>query len=211
MEDLLIKAVEDLNEELVISIVKDNLNHGEDVQHLHHRLSQGLQRIGERYERGEYYIADLIVAGELIKNVLNIKGMAFSKRLNGPAIGTIIVGTVFEDIHDVGKDIFVGMLQSAGFKTIDLGVNVSSEEFISAIKKDKPDIVGISGVLSMIGDNIKKVIEDINASGLRNDVYIIVGGATVNHKLFQILGADAYSLDAAEGVKICLEWMNLKK
>ncbi|MFZ7120278.1 MAG: cobalamin B12-binding domain-containing protein [Eubacteriaceae bacterium] len=211
MENLLVNAVADLNENIVIKIVTDLLSKGEEVSEIHNQLSRGLQLVGERYEKGEYYIADLIVAGELIKNIMKIKGMAFSKKVKGPSIGTIIVGTVFEDIHDVGKDIFISMLQSSGFRTIDLGVDVSSEKFIEAIRSENPDIVGISGVLSMIGDNIKKVIDDITAAGLRDDVFIIVGGAVSNEKLFKVLSADAFSQDAAEGVRICLEWMKSKR
>lgn len=211
MEDLLIQAVEELNEDLVIDLVNSMLAQGESAYDIYEKLSKGLQLVGEKYKKGDYYIADLIVSGDIIKKVLKLKGMAFTKKAKNSVTGTIVVGTIFEDIHDVGKDVFLSMLQAAGFKTIDLGVDVSSEKFIEAIRKKKPDIVGISGVLSMIGGNIKKVITDITAAGLRQDVFIIVGGASVNEKLFKQLGADAYSQDAAEGVNMCVEWMKSKR
>ncbi|UWG97029.1 cobalamin-dependent protein [Dehalobacter sp. DCM] len=210
MEELLIKAVEELNEDLVIQHVNTLLAQGVDVYNIYDYLSKGLQRVGEKYKIGDYYIADLIVSGELIKKVMKLKGMSFPKKANGSALGTVVVGTIYEDIHDVGKDVFISVLKSAGFKTVDLGVDVSSEKFIEAIKKKKPDIVGISGVLTMTGGNIKKVINNIAAAGLREDLFIIVGGASINDKLFKQLGADAYSLDAVEGAKLCVEWMKSK-
>jgi methanogenic corrinoid protein MtbC1 len=209
MENLLITAMEELNEDMVMKLVNEKLAQGEEIYNIHKQLSQGLQRVGERYENGDYFIADLIVAGELIRSIMNLKGMVLPKG-KVSTVGTIVVGTIFDDIHDVGKDIFVSMLKSAGFKTIDLGVDVTSKKFIQAIKKEKPDIVGISGVLTMIGGNFKKVVNDISAAGLRQDLLIIVGGAAVNEKLFKQLTVDAFSQDAAEGVKICLEWMKAK-
>lgn len=210
MKDALVDAVADLDETTVLDIVKDMMDKNEDILIIQHKLVQGLDIVGQRYASGQYYIADLMVAGELIKNVMKIKGMAFSKKIKGPAIGKIVVGTVFEDIHDVGKDILVSMLRSAGFHTIDLGVDVSSKRFIEAIKTEKPDIVGISGVLSMVGDNIKDVIDDITNAGIRDNVLIIVGGAAMNDKLFETIDADAFSKDAAEGVNICVNWVKQK-
>lgn len=211
MEDLLIQSIEELNEKKSIELVQAELASGEDVLAIQKRINQGLQRVGRRYETGEYYIADLIVAGELVKKIMNLKGMAFSIKTKGPAAGVVLVGTVFEDIHDVGKDIFVSMLQSAGFRTIDLGVDVSAARFVEAIRMEKPDILGISGVLTTIGENFVEVMEAIKAAQLRNGLKVIVGGAGVSEKLFQRLGADAYSHDAVDGVKICLKWMEEKR
>lgn len=211
MEDLLIISIEELNESKSMELVKDYLASGEDVLAIQNRINQGLQRVGRRYETGEYYIADLIVAGELVKKIMNLKGMAFSIKTKGPAVGTVLVGTVFEDIHDVGKDIFVSMLQSAGFRTIDLGVDVSAARFVEAIRQEKPDILGISGVLTTIGENFVEVMDAIHQSGLREGLKVIVGGAGVSEKLFQRLGADAFSHDALDGVKICLQWMDEKR
>lgn len=211
MEDLLITSIEELNESKSMELVKDYLASGEDVLAIQNRINQGLQRVGRRYETGEYYIADLIVAGELVKKIMNLKGMAFSIKTKGPAAGTVLVGTVFEDIHDVGKDIFISMLQSAGFRTIDLGVDVSAARFVEAIRQEKPDILGISGVLTTIGENFVEVMEAIHHSSLRDGLKVIVGGAGVSEKLFQRLGADAFSHDALDGVKICLQWMDEKR
>lgn len=211
MEDKLILAVEELNEELAMELVRSYLANGDDVLEIQRKVNKGLQKVGFRYARGEYYIADLIVAGELVKKIMNLKGMAFSVKTKGPSQGTVLVGTVFEDIHDVGKDIFVSMLQSSGFKTIDLGVDVSSQRFVEAIRREKPDIIGISGVLTTIGENLVEVVEEITKAGLRDGLYIIVGGASVNEQLFERLGADAYSQDAVEGVAKCLDWMKAKR
>jgi methanogenic corrinoid protein MtbC1 len=211
MKDFLIQAVEDLNEQDALKWVQQRLAAGEDVLEIQKDVHEGLRRVGHRYETGEYYIADLIVAGELVKRIMQLKGMAFSIKTKGPAVGTILVGTVFEDIHDVGKDVFISMLQSVGFRTIDLGVDVSSSRFVEAIRKEKPDILGISGVLTTIGENLMKVMDDIRQADLREGLFIIVGGSSINDRLFERLGADAFSQDALEGIKICLDWMESKR
>lgn len=210
MKNDIIRAMEELNEELLVHSIREALQEGETVYSIQNHLNLGLELVGKKYEKGEYYIADLIVAGELVKHTLLIEGMSYNTLNGRQYVGKVAVGTVFEDIHDVGKDIFISMLNSAGFETIDLGVDVSAEKFVQVIQEEKPDIIGISGVLSMMGSNIKQIIDAIDANNLRTQVKIIVGGSSVNNKLFQYVKADSFTMDAAEGVKICKAWMGIK-
>ncbi|MPW26177.1 cobalamin-binding protein [Alkalibaculum sp. M08DMB] len=210
MKNDIIRAMEELNEELLFHTIREALQQGKTVYDIQNNLNLGLELVGKKYETGEYYIADLIVAGELIKQTLKIEGMSFHTLNDRKYLGKVAVGTVFEDIHDVGKDIFISMLNSAGFETIDLGVDVSAEKFVQVIKEEKPDIIGISGVLSMMGANIKRIIDCIDESNLRSQVKIIVGGASVNNKLFEYVGADSFTMDASEGVNICKSWMGIQ-
>ncbi|RBP66723.1 methanogenic corrinoid protein MtbC1 [Alkalibaculum bacchi] len=211
MNEKIVQAMAELNEKLLFYHIQIAFQNGEPSQNVYKCLSEGLKLVGKKYEEGEYYIADLIVAGELIKKILATEEMSLRTSGDQKFIGKVAVGTVFQDIHDVGKDIFISMLEAAGFETIDLGVDVPPERFIQCIREDKPDIIGISGVLSIIGSNIKIIIDRIKEENIREDVKIIVGGASVNDKLFEFVGADAFSIDASEGVRICKNWMGIEE
>ncbi|MEG0812072.1 MAG: cobalamin-dependent protein [Eubacterium sp.] len=207
MEQYLIDAVVNIDEPEAIRIVETLVSQGVDSKEISNDLNNALQRVAKRYECGEYYIADLIMAGELVTNLLKQSGMESEKNFRNTPIGKIAVGTVFDDIHDVGKNIFVSMLRSEGFDVLDLGTDVSVDRFIKMIKKEKPNILGISGILTSVVENIRVVIDAIEAEGLRNNIKIILGGALANKDYANYVGADCYSSDAIQGVKICKEWL----
>jgi len=207
METKIISAVEAIDEKLAIALVAADIESGKDKKEIADQLNYALQRVAIRYEQGEYYIADLIMAGELVSNLFKMMGMESDQVLSGRSLGKIVVGTVFDDIHDVGKNIFVSMLRSEGFQVIDLGTDVSIKIFIETIKKEKPAILGISGILTSVVENIKDVIDEIQAQGLRDDLKIILGGALAGADYAKYVGADNYSSDAIEGVRICKKWL----
>lgn len=207
MDKDLIEAVENIDEAEATRIVKKLLQNGESHQTISNDLNTALQQVARRYEKGEYYIADLIMAGELVSDLLKIKGMQQKEDPRQTPEGKIVVGTVFDDIHDVGKNIFISMLHAEGFDVIDLGTDVSTEHFIEAIKREKPQVLGISGILTSVVENIKTVIEAIKEEGLREDLKIILGGALAGREYAEYVGADSYSSDAIEGVKICKTWL----
>ncbi|MBU4539702.1 cobalamin-dependent protein [uncultured Acetobacterium sp.] len=207
METKIIAAVEAIDEKRAIALVAAELETGKDKKNIASQLNFALQRVAIRYEEGEYYIADLIMAGELVSNLLSMMGMDSSQLIDGRSPGKIVVGTVFDDIHDVGKNIFISMLRAEGFEVIDMGTDVSTERFIAVIKKEKPAILGISGILTSVVENIKEVIDEIIAQGLRDEVKIILGGALAGTDYAKYVGADDYSSDAIEGVNICKQWL----
>jgi len=207
METKIISAVESIDEKRAIALVAADIESGKDKKEIANQLNYALQRVAIRYEQGEYYIADLIMAGELVSNLFKMMGMESDQVLSGRSAGKIVVGTVFDDIHDVGKNIFISMLRSEGFQVIDLGTDVSTEIFIDTIKKEKPAILGISGILTSVVENIKEVIDEIQEQGLRDDLKIILGGALAGADYAKYVGADDYSSDAIEGVRICKNWL----
>lgn len=207
MESKIITAVEAIDEKRAMALVAAEMEIGSDKKIISNQLNHALQRVALRYEQGEYYIADLIMAGELVSNLLQLMGMESEQVIQGRTLGKIVVGTVFDDIHDVGKNIFVSMLKAEGFQVIDLGTDVSKKKFVEAVRKEKPAILGISGILTSVVENIKEVIDEIVAEGLREDMKIILGGALAGTDYAKYVGADNYSSDAIEGVGICKRWL----
>jgi len=207
METKIISAVEAIDEKRAMKLVAREIELGKDKKEISNQLNYALQRVAVRYEEGEYYIADLIMAGELVSNLLKMMGMDNPQLINGRSLGKIVVGTVFDDIHDVGKNIFVSMLRAESIEVVDIGTDVSTAKFIEVIKKEQPAILGISGILTSVVENIKEVIDEINAQGLRKNLKIILGGALAGTDYAKYVGADGYSSDAIEGVNICKKWL----
>ena len=207
-----INAILELDEKRAIEVTRERLRVGEDPLRILDDLRVVADRIGEKYERGEFFIADLVMAGEILKGVTDIikpklEELGKVRRI----IGRFVIGTVEGDIHDIGKNIVVTMASGAGFEVIDLGVDVPAQKFVEAIKQYNPDIVGMSGLLTLAIESMKKTVDAIKASGLRDKVKIIIGGGRVDEYAKEYIGADAWTNSAAEGVKIMLKWMEEKK
>lgn len=172
-------------------------------------MAKGMEIVGQKYEDGEYFLAELLMAGETMK-----EGIALLKpHLRAGDIesaGKVVVGTVKGDIHDIGKNIFIILLEAANFDVIDLGVGVPADEFVQAVRKHHPHIVAMSAMITSTMTEMKTTIEELGNNGLRDKVKIIVGGASVTPEYAHSIGADAGPKDAVEGVRICNEWMKAK-
>ncbi|WP_094606160.1 Methionine synthase [Sporomusa silvacetica DSM 10669] len=211
MDEALIRAVEELDENQVHELVKMRLREGIDPFYIQEQVRIGMEKVGILYEQGEYFIADLIMAGILFVEVLEIDGMLPCLSLpDNQVAGTLVIGTAPGDLHDIGKNIFSSLMKGSGFVVHDLGTDVSTENFCNAVIKFQPDIVFIYGVLTLAIDSMKKVITALEAAGLRNKVKVILGGHCISHGVGKHLGADAYTRDVSEGVKRCLSWMSKK-
>lgn len=209
--DEFISAIVELDEIKAIEITRKRLEN-EDPINLLTDLRKVAEVIGDKFEKGEFFIADLVMAGEILKTVSNmirekLKELGRSRE----TIGRIVIGTVEGDIHDIGKNIVITMAEAAGFDVIDLGVDVSPQKFVEAIKQCQPDIVGMSGLLTLAIESMKKTIDVLKEAGLRDKVKIIVGGGRVDQYACEYVGADAWSNDAAQGIKIMLKWIEEKK
>jgi corrinoid protein of di/trimethylamine methyltransferase len=172
-------------------------------------LCKGMEIIGEKYERGEYFLAELMFSAEVMKAGLEIISphlKSASERVGKS--GIIVVATVKGDLHDLGKNLFVTLARSAGFETIDLGVDVPTEIIVKKVKETNADIIGLSALLSTTMYHMREVIEALKAEGIRNKVKVIIGGAGVSQRFADEIGADAAAKDAFQGVEICKKWIN---
>lgn len=166
----------------------------------------GMNTVGELFEKGDYFVGDLIFAGEIITEAIEILKPVLQGN-QSEKLGKIVLGTVKGDLHDIGKNIFKNMAEIAGFEIYDLGIDQAPAAFIAKIKEVHPDIVGMSGVLTLALDSMKKTVDAIKEAGLRNNVKIIIGGNPVTKEASETIGSDAFTINAAEGVKICREWV----
>jgi len=172
-------------------------------------LRKGLEKVGEKFEKQEYFLSELIMAGEIMKDLLNIlKPYLLSK--TPKAKGKIVLGTILGDLHDIGKDIIKTLLISSGFEVYDLGIDVSPEQFVKKAKEVDADIIGISALLSTTVPTTAKVIKYLEKAKLRKKVKVIIGGAAVRKEHIKKYGVDAAVNDAMEGLNIIKAWMGTK-
>lgn len=201
-----INSLVELNEEKLLKILDERLRLGDNPVDIINDVKKAAEIIGNKYESGEYFVADLIVAGEVMKKVMEklkpLLGKVVAKKK-----GRIVVGTVEGDIHDIGKNLFIILAEAAGFEVIDLGVDVPSSKFVRAVKEHNPDVLAMSCLLTLGIENMKKTVEALNKAGLRDRVKVIIGGSPITAEISKYIEADAYATDALEGVKICLTWV----
>jgi corrinoid protein of di/trimethylamine methyltransferase len=170
----------------------------------------GLDQIGEKYEKGEYFLSELIAAGEIIREVMKTLKPAILKG-KMKFRGNMVIGTVNGDIHDIGKNIFITLVSAAGIEVTDLGVDVPDEKFVEAVRSNKPDILGLSALLTTTMPEMKVVIDSLKRAGLRENVKVIVGGRPVTDHYANEIGADAYGEDAVKGRNIIEKWLELQE
>jgi methanogenic corrinoid protein MtbC1 len=208
MSVTLTDLVAELKEEEALSLVEARLAAGEDPKVLLDEGSRALDVVGRRFDRGEYFIPDLIFGGEIMAAIAARLKPHLQTQGEGETRGCFLIGTVENDIHDIGKDIVSFLLGINGFKVVDLGVNVPKEAFVRAILEHDPDIVGISGLLTSVFEDIKQTIEAIDAEGLRtNGRKIIIGGGQIDADVCTYTGADAFATDAGIGVELAIRWI----
>lgn len=211
LKKLIIRYVEQLDEEKVIELALQALDAGIEPLTLMEVINDGMNRVGKLYEKKDYYIADLIMAGIIFREVLELDKMKTHFYVDSSKkIGKVLLGTVQGDIHDIGKDILKSMLQAKGFEVIDLGVDVPKEEFIRAALENEPDIIGLSGALTYTIESMKDVVTAIDKAGIRSQVKIIIGANHITMDICKYIGADDFANDASVGTKVCLEWMKAK-
>jgi methanogenic corrinoid protein MtbC1 len=207
VKEEIILAVEQLNEDAVLRLSEQALLDGMEPLSLLETVNEGMHRVGRLYEDKTYFIADLIMAGIIFKEVLELEKMTeqFHSSTN-KKLGKVVVGTVRGDLHDIGKDIFRGMMETNYFEVIDLGVDVPKEAFIKKVLEVKPDILGLGGVLTYTTDAMKEVVDALQEAGIRDEVKVIIGGTHLTEDACIYIGADGYANDATLGVKLCATW-----
>lgn len=207
--ELLTQAVGDLDENTILTIINDFVAtnpSGEDAQKIVFACQQGMAIVGDLFEKNEYYVGDLIFAGELLSKTIDILKPILSG-VSAQKVGSIVIGTVEGDLHDIGKNIFGSMAEAAGFDVYDLGIDVSPSAFVEKVKEVNPQIVGMSGVLTLAIDSMRNTVNALKEAGLKDSVKIIIGGNPVNEEACRQIGADSFTTNAAEGLKTCQGWV----
>ena len=208
MSDQLKKALSDLDEEVVLKIVQERLEGGDDPLGIIADCREGMADVGKRYEAQEYYVSDLIMAGEMFKQAMAKIGEKFQTD-GGPKRGTVVIGTVKGDIHDIGKDIVISLLQAGNYNVVDLGVDVPPEKFVEAAKEKDAKVVGLSGLLTISFDAMKETVDALKAAGL--PAKVMIGGGPVTEQVRAFAGADAVGADAQAAVALVDGWIESKE
>lgn len=204
----LVRLVADMQEEEAVKLARDMLDGGYDPIKLLGHCREAMEIVGKRYEEGEYFLPELMLAGEMLKSIGDMaKPLIHQGTSAGNSAGTVVIGTVQGDLHDIGKNIVTFMLEINGFTVIDLGIDVPVANFIESIKKHNPQVVGLSGFLTLAFDAMKKTIEAIKEAGLRDKVKIMIGGGQVDDTVKKYTGADAFGLNAMDAVSLCKQWV----
>jgi len=206
-EDL-IQAVVELEEEKSYALVKKVLEEGVNPKEIIDILRKGVETVGDKFNKKEYFLTELVMAGEIFQQSAKILEAAMKGEAeSSESLGVVVIGTVKSDVHDIGKNIFVTLLQAAGFEVHDLGVDVPIEKFVTKVKETNAQIVAYSGLLTVALDSMKETTEALKAAGLRKNVKIIIGGLPVDEMWMDQAGADAYTDNAFKGVKIVTNWL----
>ena len=198
----LVTALADLKEEDALKIVEEKLNAGEDPLKILEDVRLGMEIVGNRFAKNEYFISDLLYAGEILRVVTEKVKPKLAIAKEAKLLGKVIIGSVAGDIHDIGKNIVVFMLEVNGFEVHDLGVDVPPEKFVEKIKETGATIVGLSGFLALAFDAMKQTIQAIKDAGLRDKVKVMIGGGQITEEIRKYTGADAYGKDAMAGVSL---------
>jgi methanogenic corrinoid protein MtbC1 len=202
----LIEAMAGMKEKEALQIVDDLLAQGEDPQKILDLSSQAMQVVGERYQEGTYFLPELIMSGEMLRKIGEVlKPHLAARQDQAQKLGTVVLGTVRGDIHDIGKDIVGFMLEVNGFEVFDLGIDQPEENFVEAVKEHHPQVLALSGFLSVAFDSMKSTIQEVEKAGLRKGLRVIIGGGQMDDTVRRYTGADAYGDDAMAAVAFAKE------
>jgi 5-methyltetrahydrofolate--homocysteine methyltransferase len=202
----LVEAMANMKEKEALQIVDDLLARGEDPNKILDLSSEAMQVVGERYQEGTYFLPELIMSGEMLRKIGEIlKPRLAAKQDQAKKLGKVVLGTVRGDIHDIGKDIVGFMLEVNGFEVFDLGIDQPEEAFVDAVKANQPQVLALSGFLSVAFDSMKSTIEQVEAAGLRKGLKVIIGGGQMDDTVRKYTGADAYGDDAMAAVAFAKE------
>jgi len=198
------RSVLDYNTDEAVSAAKDAVKLGVDLlKVIEEGLAKGIREVGEKFANGEIFLPELVMAAETMKRALEILEPELRKeKRERKALGKVLLGTVAGDIHSIGKTIVASMLTANGFEVYDIGEDVPAEKFVEKVKELKPDVVGLSALLTTTLPEQRTVIEALKKEGLRDKVKVIIGGAPASREWAEEIGADGYGADATEAVEV---------
>jgi 5-methyltetrahydrofolate--homocysteine methyltransferase len=210
MSKKLINAIADMKEEEALKLVRKMVADGTAPMAILDAAREAMAIIGERYEKGTYFLPELMLAGEMLTQITEVIKPELAKMPEIKRHGKVVMGTVEGDIHDIGKNIVSFMLDVNGFDVRDLGVDVSPQKFVEAVRDFQPQVVGLSGFLALAFDAMKDTVAAIQAAGLRDKVKIMIGGGQISEEVRKYTGADAFGRDAMAGVSQAKKWVGAK-
>ena len=205
--EVLKNAIADLEDDKVYELINEVMaDGGTQVDAALEACQAGMDIVGKRFEAQEYFVADLIFAGEIMSKAMEILKPALSSKRGDQVASRMILCTVEGDLHDIGKNIVRSILEATGFEVLDLGIDVSPETIVNTAKEQGINIIALSGVLTLAVDAMKRTVDAFAAAGMRDSVKIIVGGAPVTEEICRHVGADAWALNPQDTAQICRKW-----
>lgn len=207
MNDKLINLMADLQEEETMKMVGELIEAGSDPVAILDDARKAMELVGKRFEQCDYFIPDLMMAGEILQGISKVVKPRIKQAQVGSRKGKVLVGTVAGDIHDIGKDIVTFMLDVSGYDVLDIGIDVPVETFVEKTREFKPQVVALSGFLTLAFDSMKQTVEALERAGLREGLKIMIGGGQMDDEVRKYVRADAYGKDAVAAVNLCREWI----
>jgi 5-methyltetrahydrofolate--homocysteine methyltransferase len=203
----LIEAITGMREADALRVTEELLAKGTDSFAVLHACREAMEIIGRRFEAGDCFLPELTLAGVMVRQISEmVKPRLQQQSDTNHELGKVLIGTVAGDIHDIGKDLVVFMLEVNGFEVMDLGVDVPATRFVAAAREFRPDVVALSGFLTLVYDAMKATIDALKEAGLRDDLRIMIGGGQVDDQVCRYAGADAYGRDAVSAVSLAKNW-----
>jgi methanogenic corrinoid protein MtbC1 len=206
MSEVLATMLAELKEDETLAEVRKALDEGTDPLTLVEGLREGMSIVGKRFEDKEYFLSELIMSAEIFKEAIALVEPHLEAGA-GPSKGSVVIGTVKGDIHDIGKNIVATLLRCEGYEVHDLGVDIPPEAFVNKLKETGASLLALSGLLTLAFDSMKETVEILAEAGLRDQVKVIIGGGPVNDKVVEYSGADAFGMDAAQAVKLADKYL----
>lgn len=207
----LVNLIADMEEDEAVELASESLDGGMAPAEMLEICRSAMDIVGQRFEDQEYFIPELILAGEMLTAIGDmVKPLiadAAEDQSEKESAGLVLIGTVHGDLHDIGKNIVTFMLDVNGFEVIDLGIDVPPERFIEAIKEHQPPVVGLSGFLTLAFDSMKETVDAFVEAGIRDDIKVMIGGGQVDDAILKHTGADAFGINAMQAVSCCKEWI----
>ena len=207
MNEKLVSLMADMQEEETLALVRDLVSKGTDPVSILDDARAAMEVVGKRFESCEYFIPDLMMAGEILRGISEIVKPLMEATGPSEKKGKVLIGTVAGDIHDIGTDIVTFMLDVNGYDVLNIGIDVPVETFVQKIKEFKPQVVGLSGFLTLAFDSMKKTVDAIEAAGLRDSLKIMIGGGQIDEEVRKYTKADAYGKDAVAAVQLSKQWI----
>jgi len=209
-EQRLLDAIADMREDEALALAKGMLDAGDDPLRVLELCRTAMETVGQRFQAGEYFLPELILAGEMLERIGAMAKPLIQERGGAGAakkLGRVLIGTVHGDLHDIGKNIVTFMLDINGYEVKDIGIDVPVERFVAEIREFKPGVVGLSGFLTLAFDSMKETIDAIAKAGMRDEMKIMIGGGQVDETVRNYTGADAFGNNAMAAVTLCRGWM----